>query len=100
MSFTSLSLKDQQNARAHFEELVRNQVTYVVEEYEILTKKELPEEEKTRILEEEVKQVTENSMKDVTLEELGWENVEDWDESWIRELISEHGTVYDLYYVE
>jgi hypothetical protein len=97
MSWESLSATDQEGARRIFEEKIRDQLESILEEYEIVKAVQLNEEHKKTFLEEEVNRVTEACILDKYMEDFDWNEIEDWRDSWFRELIAEHGTAYDIY---
>jgi hypothetical protein len=97
MSWDSLTTSDQQKARRIFEENVRDQIDAILKEYEIVKAVQLNEEHKKNFLKEEVNRVTEACILDRYMEDLDWNEIEDWQDSWFRELIAEHGTAYDIY---
>jgi hypothetical protein len=97
MSWQSLSASDQKEARRIFEENVKDQIKSILEEYEIVKCVQLNEEHTQEFLEKEVNRVTEACILDTYMEDLDWNEIEEWPGSWFRELIAEHGTAYDVY---
>ncbi len=97
MSWESLSATEKQKARKIFEENIRDQIEAIQEEYEIVKAVHLNEEHKKDFLGKETERVTEACILDKYMEELDWNEINEWPGSWFRELIAEHGTAYDVY---